>query len=365
MEQRSLTENSVEQRAFTEIQQLLSKTYHKVDEYYNIYRQELRNKIAILNVQKKNELISQIAEMQLETEIPKCPSPIVLQECQIYHSDYHLSDLVPFENDILAGIPNTIKSFVNEIKDMENKLKSIHNMDMDIYKENYFVNEKVVEHALQFIEEFKIGPDDIANHEIDVSQCKIAKSEAIDLLNLHNMKKDCVNILQSEISKLEKEMIPLVKSENSLCDSAYSYIREHELHHLLINDNGDLLLELDENRLLLEQPLQDCLQILDLNPFSSKDELLEAMEYHPDAAFDVRIEDSFSNYSEYVEDATKYNADVLAQTERQSVTKNLIKQNIKSLENEVKDILRLEMELDTMSKGFTKLYLRQFLIPYL
>eukprot|EP00835_Amoeboradix_gromovi_P005858 NODE_600_length_6246_cov_0.137628.p2 type:complete len:352 gc:universal NODE_600_length_6246_cov_0.137628:2424-1369(-) len=339
-----MTLPSTQQRAFDEISQLLDRIDNKINSKYGPFVHELNNNLKNLNIRKKNEMVQQI-KIANENQLTEFTDKLALQELPKFTSENPPSELPSFDNEILQSIPLTVDKIANEMRKMEQKIKSIQQLDMDLYQENYVDDEYVIRESLSYIEEYESSFPHKSNH-ILVEECKNLKLQALELLDDQNSKIKAINKLQSDTSNLRSSINPLIEHQNTLSDSNYTFIRENDLYHLLEDENGNRLMELDETRLLLEPQLQKILKILKLSPFSNREELLNALDYKAnDELINVNIEDDFLNYSDYMSNVDRYNEQRKHVESQQILIKNELRSNIAALDDETQKILQLESEI--------------------
>ena len=341
-------QHSVEQRAYDEIQQLLSQMHIKSVNYFEeYYAPALVQKIKCLNIAKKNALIQQI-QQAASLKKPVFDDSICLQDLPLFEYHDQPIELEAFDTFLLQEMPNIIQSTANDMRDIEKRILSIQQLDMDLYKENYFNDDQVVQESLECINDYKMDSTYTTDNS-ELEECKRVKEEAAALLKEQNSKINNINSLAQDILQFENSLLPLVDTLNIASETAYTYIREHDLHHLLVDDDGHRLLEMDENRLLLEQPLIQTLQLLKLNPFAGKEEVLEALNEKPFDIFkDLQINQRSVEYATYIQQVEAYNEAVEHLQKREQLDKEEIKNIIEALNMEIKDITSLEWDIEQL-----------------
>eukprot|EP00834_Sanchytrium_tribonematis_P002499 NODE_78_length_23230_cov_1.644979.p7 type:complete len:337 gc:universal NODE_78_length_23230_cov_1.644979:2418-3428(+) len=325
---------SVEKRAMLEIDQLLHELDGKAEKYYQKYIKAARQQLKKMEIEKSNELVLQIKQAH-NFELPDLSQRLELDNFPIFNIDYKPTQFEHFDQKWLSEMPQLIKYLSVEIEKSEQQLIKIGISPESVWEEHELVGKMDLSENI-----CDVGSTELQELEKTLKNLKLDAASKVELLNCQLQ---TINDTQRQIKKCSGKLNRQIEELNLISEKNYEYIRENDLSFLLEN-NGIKLLEEDENRLLFEKQLQDILKILNLNPFSSKNELLAALEYDendPLLDFDPEELSHCVNYEDFVNNVNDYNENAKEILNSRRIQESNIDENIAAIEFEIEELKRI------------------------
>ena len=324
--------DSIQQRAYDEIQSILDELRNKVDVSFPNYTKQLHSKMEFLNIEKKNEIIDKIQAIN-NIELRPFKFSLKLQQLGTFEPGKWDTTIKEQENKLLNDMPSILQDLVDEIAQLEANLSSSKS-DMDSYKENY-LDEQIVKEEIEKLQ----SPNELVTIDKELSECKELKANICDQLAYMNEMISSINAEQTTISELTQEISEVFDTKLNFSQSLYQHTRENNLFHIIKDSNGQLLIENEDNLLVMDKNLLAIKQLLHQSPYATKEDILDALTINnTDILDDLEISPNAIDFNSYQNAVQHFNTTTKDIENQQLHHKSQIQHTITLIEKELKAI---------------------------